>query len=174
MKTLNEYIEESILDMDEQSADDAVELDRIYRELTEEFGPVAFHEDRSPIQRSEISIERGKLKLPNSICLNLNVLPYIFNKYKLAPIDKLNIEYYRGKVSKLPITKVKYLNMTSCVLEFDSKLKCEHLKMERCGVNDLKVSSKQQFQTVEMDYSTKNSIVDLYLLKLAPNVSEIF
>lgn len=177
MKDLTAYINESILDMDEEKADNAVEIDAIYHELAEEFGaPLVYINNsyQTPIERSNIKIKGNKLYFPDGVMLDLTIMPDTFRKYKIAPVGDLYINNYRGKTSKLPITSTDNLYFNNCSLDFDSKLKCKFMDFKNCGVENLKISSKQSCTTYSMDATTKYRIANKYISQLMPNAGELF
>jgi hypothetical protein len=177
MKDLTTYINESILDMDEEKADNAVEIDAIYHELAEEFGaPLVYINNsyQTPIERSNIKIKGNKLYFPDGVMLDLTIMPDTFRKYKIAPVGDLYINNYRGKTSKLPITSTDNLHFDNCSLDFDSKLKCKFMEFKNCGVENLKISSKQSCTTYSMDATTKYRIANKYISQLMPNAGELF
>lgn len=67
MKNLKEYISEGILDLDEEAADNAVEIDAIYYELVEEFGASLVYKNNTytlPIEKSDIVVKGNKIYFP--------------------------------------------------------------------------------------------------------------
>ena len=177
MKDLTSYINESILDMDEEKSDNAVEIDAIYHELAEEFGSALVYINNSyqiPIEKSNIKIKGNKLYFPNGVMLDLTIMPDTFKKYKIAPIEDLFINNYRGKTSKLPITSATNLYFDNCSLDFDSKLKCRQLNFANCGIENLKISNKQSCAVYCMDAVTKYRIANKYISQLMPNAEELF
>ena len=177
MKSFKASLDESLLDMDEENADNAVELEAIYHELVEELGISMVYKNRSytqPITKEDIIIKGNKIFFPDNTLLDLTIFPDTFKKYKIGPIDNLVINNYRGKVSKLPIIQVKNLMVDNCKLDFDKKLNCNHIKLVNCGIDNLKISAKQSWESFECDSDTKYRIFDTYMDKLAPNVKELF
>jgi hypothetical protein len=177
MKDLTTYINESILDMDEEKSDNAVEIDAIYHELAEEYGAALVYINNSyqtPIEKSNIKIKGNKLYFPDRVMLDLTIMPDVFKKYKIAPVEELFINNYKGKTSKLPITSIDTLYFNNCSLDFDSKVKCRLMNFTNCGVENLKISSKQPCTVYCMDAATKYRIADKYISQLMPNANELF
>ena len=177
MKNLKEYISEGILDMDEEAADNAVEIDAIYYELVEEFGASLVYKNNTytvPIEKSDIVVKGNKIYFPDRSMFDLTIMPDAFRKYKIANMYNARIRNYQGKVSRLPFTKVENLILDNCRLDFDKKINADHVKMENCGVENLKIGVKQPWKSFEMDSMTQYRIANKYVETLAPGVKELF
>lgn len=175
MKDLTLYINESILDMDEEKSDNAVEIDTIYHELVEEFGSSLVYKYDSyaqPITKEDITIKGNKLYFPDHSMFDLTIMPDAFKKYKIANMSNVRIRNYQGKVSKLPFIKVESLILDNCRLDFDKKLNVDNLKMKNCGVDNLKIGVKQPWKSFEMDSMTQYGIANKYIETLAPGIKE--
>lgn len=176
MKSIKSSLQESLLntfDDLEKDADQQVLINHIYNELTTTYGKIVFPENGHIFRASDISVKGNEIILPNNLMIDFGVIPDIFKKYKLAPLNDLIILHYSGKVSKLPITFVNNLGFNSCKLEFDSKLKCQTVRFDMCSL-DKKISNKQTFKTYTMDYGTMENITTLYMSQLAPNAESVF
>ena len=177
MRSLIEYIEEGLLDMDEDAADRVVELEAIYHELAEEFGASLVYKNDTytiPIKKSDIIVKGNKIYFPDRSLFDLTIIPDAFRKYKIANICNARIRNYQGRVSRLPFTKVENLILDNCRLDFDKKINADHVKMENCGVENLKTGVKQPWKSFEMDSMTQYRIANKYIETLVPNVKELF
>jgi hypothetical protein len=173
MKNINEYIEESILDMNELSADIAVKKDEVWRDLMETYGQLLY--GWREISKDNISFDKkGRIIFDTYVILDLNVIPDCIKKYGLGEITKLKIENYRGKISKLNIYKCYTISFANCRLEFDKTLNCDSIDFELCSIDKLNISIKQPWKSWCMDESTRQNIVCLYMEKLSPGAKELF
>lgn len=173
MKTLNEYIEESILDMDEQSADDAVKRDEVWRDFMETYGQLLY--GINDISKDIIQFDKkGRIVFNSYIILDLNIVPDCIKKYGFGELSKLSIQNYRGKISKLNIYKCNTISFINSQLEFDKPLKCDTISFSLSSINNLNTSIKQPWKVWQMDSDTQQNIVNLYMDKLCPNAKELF
>lgn len=170
---------ESLLDMDEVTSDNSVLIDNIYKELTEEYGLIAWVEDQyfpRRIKKTDISINSGKIKFPDKydkfVTLDFTVIPDIFKEYKLDFHNIIKIKNYRGKISRLPVTNANIIDFENCTLDFDKKLKCSHVSFINCGFSNLKISQKQPWKTFNADMQTKQRLFNTYMEMIAPNAEE--
>lgn len=179
MKTLNEYIfsnmksletslEESILDMDEQSADDAVKRDEVWRDLMETYGRLLY--GNNDISKDIIQFDKkGRIIFNSYVILDLNIIPDCIKKYGFGELNDLSIRNYRGKISKLNIYKCHTISFINSQLEFDKPLKCDTISFSLSSINNLNTSVKQPWKVWRMDSGTQQNIVNLYMEKLCPN-----
>lgn len=173
------HLIESLLDMDEQTSDNSVLIDNIYKELTEEYGLTAWVEHQyfpRRVEKNDISINSRKIKFPDKsdkfIVFDFTVIPDIFKEYKLDFYNIIKIKNYRGKVSKLPITKARIIYFENCTLDFDKKLNCELVSFMDCGFVNLKISQKQPWKIFDTDMLTKQRLFNTYMEMIAPNAKE--
>ena len=113
MKHLNEYIKESLLDVDDMDAnlDDVVKREEVWNDLTKKYGIILDGADSGKISSENIDFDKkGRIVFKNwpgpGITFNFSgVIPECIEKYGLGDlppeIENIDINGFQGKLSKL-------------------------------------------------------------------------
>lgn len=167
---------ESLLDGGDEiikKSDDAIKFEKLYTELTTKYPHAVLYNDspRFPVEKDDITLDGKLIIVPDSTIVDFATTSKVFKKYKMGTHKHLIIKYFKGKISELPITKVKELTFEACSLEFDSVLNCEKVDLRECNINNLTNFANQPWKVLGLDAETKHSIANNYLKTLAPNAA---